>query len=1202
MLYNFVLLLITTTSLSLSPAPCGSVEYYVTPILPPSTVCPLPCYTLDHYALNSLLLCNKENVSLLFLEGLHTLNETLIISGTRKLHMTQVDNTSDVVLHCEKDITFKHVTHLKIEKLTIYGNVNDVSNCEHPLSTQITNEVQTALLQHLIIKRVKLVIAVNCNITLYKVNMIESRIVSDSACKDVKLIIIGCTLYRQRARSLYFVQANIEFDIGPAANILVEMTDTVFDGELLLLGKQENNNITLFIHRSEIRNVSDIQVRLGFEARKNTIRIQITDCTFHDIKMSALTFKVKTNFAIEDDQEERPVEKGTVNQMNISIENCTFVKNRKALVIEVESYINLKLGVMVSDSNFNGNDEAINFRKFSIPKLASQGSCTIRSHLFMSLNNVKIENSSEVIHLFDVGMLFLKDCTIINNQGSAIESLYSGVTLDGHILFSNNTSIKGGALLLYESHLHLSALSNISFVNNRAHEVGGAIYVKLRPAHYSIFYNTPTCFYELLEGSNLSLNFKGNLALGGGDDIYGGSLQTWCSNTPGTIDKMFHFQNKTISSVASDPTRLCLCDDHGRPQCSNFEFIYRELQPHYPGEVFTVPAIVVGYDFGTVPGIVFSELLGSDGNSSIGHNQGVQEIEALRECTLLNFSIETPQTGIEYRIQFNASQNTITDKIQLLEAIKLFVEYERLSAELLNQAVLISVLLEDCPTGFMLTSTPPYICTCHSTLVDNGIKVCIITNHTGWVYRSGTVWVSDSFTGNETNSFVVHQYCPYDYCKPENISVDLRFPETQCSFNHSGVLCGGCYGKFSLALGTSRCLLCDNRLMSLLIFFIFTGFALVFFIKVLDLTVAKGTINGLIFYANIVWANKSILFPVTETLHPLEQILHTFIAWLNLDLGIETCFMESLDAYWKTWLQFVFPLYVWTITGVVIIASHYSTRASKIFGNNSVPVLATLILLSYTKLLRTIITSLGFSLLEYPEGTRAVWSFDGNVSYFGAAHTILFLVALAALLLLWLPYTTVLLTLQLLRRKSYLKPLRWINRWKPFFDAYFGQLKPKHYYWIGLLLLVRVILLVLFASTSAVVPKLNILAMVISGNLLLVKQIYTGSMYKSLHLSILENSFIVNLTILGVGKLYMLPNDPGHKPVIYTSIGVVFIVFLAIVIYHTWERLKSTYLTYKRRHRVGENTTTDGQLRVVAAVPHNHMHYREPLLDSSVQD
>ena len=150
---------------------------------------------------------------------------------------------------------------------------------------------------------------------------------------------------------------------------------------------------------------------------------------------------------------------------------------------------------------------------------------------------------------------------------------------------------------------------------------------------------------------------------------------------------------------------------------------------------------------------------------------------------------------------------------------------------LLNQPVMIDIPLDNCPTGFTLTTTPPYICTCHPTLEDNGITVCVISNHTGWVYRSGTVWVSASSSENGTNTFVVHQYCPYDYCKPENISVDLKFPDIQCAFNHSGVLCGGCYRNLSLALGTSRCLPCDNRYMSLLIVFLFAGLVLVFFIK-----------------------------------------------------------------------------------------------------------------------------------------------------------------------------------------------------------------------------------------------------------------------------------------------------------------------------------------------------------------------------------
>lgn len=558
-------------------------------------------------------------------------------------------------------------------------------------------------------------------------------------------------------------------------------------------------------------------------------------------------------------------------------------------------------------------------------------------------------------------------------------------------------------------------------------------------------------------------------------------------------------------------------------------------------------------------------------------------------------------TNTKHELQLFVKENSEQDE-QLPANINIYSRFKLIRNGLLSQHVHINFTLLDCPTGFSLTTMSPYICKCHPKLLENDIRVCVINNHTGWIYRSGTIWVSDSLSKNKSNSFVIHQYCPYHYCKPENTSVDLKNPDTQCAFNHSGVLCGSCYGNLSLALGSSRCLSCGNHYLSLLVAFIFAGVALVVFVKTLDLTVAKGTINGLIFYANIVWANNAILFPTTDALHPAQQFFYTFIAWLNLDLGIETCFFDGLDAYWKIWLQFVFPLYVWCITGVVIIASRYSTRASKIFGNNSVPVLATLILLSYTKLLRTIIISLGFSLLNYDDGTKIVWSFDGNVPYFSAAHTILFLAALASFFFLWLPYTIVLLTLQWLRQKSYLKPLWWINRWKPFFDAYFGQLKPKHQYWVGLLLLLRVFMLVLHAATLTVVPRINILAIVIVGLFLLIymQVAQTGFVYTSVLLSLVEGSFIVNLTVLGIINLYLLPNDPAHTSVVYTSVGIVFIEFLIIVIYHTWNRINSMYLTHKRRHRNVETRSIDGELRVVATVPQTCN--KEPLLvqESSV--
>ena len=149
---------------------------------------------------------------------------------------------------------------------------------------------------------------------------------------------------------------------------------------------------------------------------------------------------------------------------------------------------------------------------------------------------------------------------------------------------------------------------------------------------------------------------------------------------------------------------------------------------------------------------------------------------------------------------------------------------------------------------------------------------------------------------------------------------------------------------------------------------------------------------------------QSIIQP---SCHPKKtNILTVFIAWLNLDLGMETCFFDGMDEYIKTWLQFVFPLYVCSLVVMLIIGSEYLLRITKVFGSNPVAVLATLFLLSYAMLLHTIIAALYPTYLDYPNEVRvAVWQYDGNVLYIHGKHIGVFLVALLTFLVLFLPYT-----------------------------------------------------------------------------------------------------------------------------------------------------------------------------------------------------
>ena len=459
--------------------------------------------------------------------------------------------------------------------------------------------------------------------------------------------------------------------------------------------------------------------------------------------------------------------------------------------------------------------------------------------------------------------------------------------------------------------------------------------------------------------------------------------------------------------------------------------------------------------------------------------------------------------------------------------------------------VYVSVQLLDCPPGFTLTGQNS--CDCNERILSNHLT-CNINNQT--VHRHGNIWVNATFSGNTSNGVIVHKHCPFEYCKPEQLDVNLTHPETQCAFDHYGTLCGACKPNFSLALGGSQCLPnCSNKYLLLLFAFILAGFALVVFIKILNLTVSQGTINGLIFYANIVAANRSIFFPAQH--NNFLSFLSVFISWLNLDLGIETCFIKGLDGYWKTWLQFAFPFYVWAIAGAIILISHYSTRATKIFGDSSVSVLATLFLLSYAKLLQSIITIVSFTTLEYPDNTSVkVWAYDGNIQYLDWKHTPLFLFALITLLLLWLPYTAVLLSAQWLRTQTHRKRLRWV---KPFLDAYYGPFKDKHHYWVGVLLAVRGVLFVLLASFFAIENSISLLLISITSLEVPIYTSFTGRLYKKMYATVLENVGFLNLGMLGIGTYHIRLVGGNQGALVTTSVGITFLEFCGITVFHCYQ-------------------------------------------------
>ena len=69
-------------------------------------------------------------------------------------------------------------------------------------------------------------------------------------------------------------------------------------------------------------------------------------------------------------------------------------------------------------------------------------------------------------------------------------------------------------------------------------------------------------------------------------------------------------------------------------------------------------------------------------------------------------------------------------------------------------------------------------------------------------------------------------------------------------------------------------------------------------------------------WAHIFRVNHTIFFPPYNS-----NILTIFIAWINLDLGIQSCFYNDMFGYTLTWLQFLSPIYIWTIMIFIILLS-----------------------------------------------------------------------------------------------------------------------------------------------------------------------------------------------------------------------------------------------------------------------------------------
>ena len=721
--------------------------------------------------------------------------------------------------------------------------------------------------------------------------------------------------------------------------------------------------------------------------------------------------------------------------------------------------------------------------------------------------------------LININNVTFEEIDVRNHNTTGLVGVNSLITFDGHNIFVNNSGIYGGGIALYDfSQLLLNQNANLSFIYNHASESGGGIFV----SQVLIVDNTTDCSFKVIpyhyaNDTKTVLYFVNNTADISGDVLYGGKIDD-CTNTL-YFDHLFNYTQQTgLLLISSDPIQVCFCESY-KPNCSIKDI-----------SIFAIPGINVNVSLATVglkdtltEGVIKLNL--SDNSSIVHYN---------------NNRLNAVCTNVTFTLRINPSLNTTEVYVTLHNSISEPFDdpYSKV----------IEITIDSCPNGYPFRNGT---CVCRSEL---NLPTITCDNKTLIITRDGDMWIGYE---NESYCLIIYRNCPFDYCNENNISFTLNYHNKQCLHNRSGILCGQCAKGFSLMLGSNQCGQCTNDHIALIIPFALAGIALVAFVIVLNLTVSVGTINGLIFYANVVKIYEPIFFPEGSVV-----FLSWFISWLNLDLGINTCFYHNMDSCSKAWLQFVFPAYIWLILILIIILLRYSSKVVRLVGRQIIPVLATMILLSYTKLIRTVVQALYLIEIPCSDGMKNVtllrWYFDANVQYVRGCHIPLFLFSLAVLTLLIVPYTLYLLTIPLFEgplSKYMCCCKKFSSYMKPFFDAYGGPYKDNCRFWTGFLLLIRVILALVVSLVTKETITLNVLTSILI--IIVFMYIILKGIYRNFLLDYLETFLILNLMFMA----YMnaeTSNDNDESKGQVSSIVVVsisFVVFCGIIVYHVWERL-----------------------------------------------
>ena len=498
-----------------------------------------------------------------------------------------------------------------------------------------------------------------------------------------------------------------------------------------------------------------------------------------------------------------------------------------------------------------------------------------------------------------------------------------------------------------------------------------------------------------------------------------------------------------------------------------------------------------------------------------------------------------------------------------------------------------------CPKAYSLVKSDSQIqCECYKFLYHMKVK-CLLDVQQFTLPKN--YWISTE-EGNKDNSntkVLLSADCPKIYCitTKGGKQVSLDEPDKQCTHGRSGVLCGQCPKGKSVVGYSFACKTCTNWGVLLLVPFLIAGPLLIALICCLNLTISVGSINGFLLYINIIGIHRDTL---TISTGDSTQGMR-LIGAIPVD-GI--CIYDGMDEFASTLLSYLFPMYLLTLVGVICLLPKCKCvnmhKINRRIGPRITPVLATIILLSYTQLAESVIRSLLYVELFETDGTnttsRLVWMFDGSLEYFHSPkHIILACLALLVLTCFLLPVTVIAIFGDLFRR--FFRGPWYMN----FLDTFHGAFRFRFGFWIGIRILLRILSMVmkiflpvneLFLITAYTIMTLLFLQILIRPfrgirvdecvSKRIKEKHFPEPLQRELVHSI-DHSFLVNL----IAVFMYLPYDVQNTAtVLIVSRVIAYMEFTSILLYHTleyspvgpfifdnWFKLRRRYRRWREKRR-----------------------------------